>query len=98
VISLQITQLVWNESIIEHIAKHNILVEEVEEVCFERPLILKSKHTAKGDNPTYYALGQTEAGRYLFIMFIYLKRGRAMVVTAREMDQAERKYFQRRLR
>lgn len=93
---LQISQFVWNEDIIEHIAKHNVTPEEVEEVCFGQPLIVKSKQAAKGANPTYYALGQTETGRYLFIMFIYFKQGRAMVVTARDMDQAERKYYQRR--
>lgn len=96
VISLQISQLVWNEHIIEHIARHNVLTEEVEEVCFGQPLIMKSKQAVKGVNPTYYALGQTEAGRYLFIMFIYFKQGRAIIVTARDMDQAERKYYQRR--
>ena len=69
---------------------------EVEEVCFGQPIILKSKQPAKGVNPIYYALGQTDAGRYLFVMFIYLKQGRTMLVTAREMDQKEKKYYQRR--
>lgn len=93
---MQISQLVWNENIIEHIARHNVSPEEVEEVCFGQPLIVKSKQASKGPNPTYYALGQTENGRYLFVMFIYFKQGRAMVVTARDMDPAERKYYQRR--
>lgn len=70
--------------------------EEVEEVCFGQPLILKSRQSVKGLNPTYYVLGQTDTGRYLFIVFIYLRHGRAMLVTARDMDLTERKYFQRR--
>ncbi len=58
VISMQISQLVWNEDTIEHISRHNVLIEEVEEVCFGQPLILKSKQPSKGVNPIYYALGQ----------------------------------------
>ncbi|MDO9534833.1 MAG: hypothetical protein Q7J85_05760 [Bacillota bacterium] len=96
VTTMQISQLIWNENIIEHLARHNVLTEEVEEVCFDQPLIVKSKQTVKGVNQAYYALGQTVAGRYLFIMIVYFKQGRAMVVTARDMDQAERKYYQRR--
>jgi len=95
---VQISQLVWNEDILEHIARHNVTSGEVEEVCFGSPLILKSKKAAKGPNPIYYALGQTESGRYLFITFISFKHGRAMVITARDMDQTERKYYRRRVK
>ncbi|MGI9862073.1 BrnT family toxin [Moorella naiadis] len=92
-----ITRLVWNEEIIEHIAKHDVTPEEVEEVCFGQPLILKNKQPTKGLNPIYYALGQTESGRYLIVMFIYLNKGQAMVITARDMNKAERKQlYQRR--
>ncbi|HHW44888.1 MAG TPA: BrnT family toxin [Desulfotomaculum sp.] len=77
--------------------RHNVTPEEVEEVCFGNPLILKSKQDAKGRNPLYYALGRTESGRYLFIVFIRFKHGRAMVVTARDMNQYERKYYQRKV-
>ncbi|SFR18463.1 BrnT family toxin [Desulfoscipio geothermicus] len=93
---MEISQFIWNEDIIEHIAKHDVTPEEVEEVCFGRPLIIKNKQATKGINPTYYALGQTDTGRYLFVVFIYFKQGRAMVITARDMDQAERKYYKRR--
>jgi len=91
-----ITRLVWNDEIIEHIAKHDVIPEEVEEVCFGRPLILKSKQSTKGLNPIYYALGQTESERYLTVMFIYFKKGQAMVITARDMNQAERKQLYHR--
>lgn len=92
---MNISEFVWNNDIIKHIAKHNVTPEEVEEVCFSKILIIKSKQSSKGLNPTYYALGRTESGRYLFIMFIYFKRGRAMVVTARDMDNGEQKYYRR---
>lgn len=94
---MSISQLVWNEEIIEHIARHDVTPEEVEEVCFSGPLILRSKQAAKGNNPLYYALGRTESGRYLFIVFVRFKHARAMVVTARDMNQAEKKYYRGRV-
>ena len=92
---MNISEFVWNNDIIEHIARHNATPEEVEEICFGKPLIIKSKQPSKGINPIYYALGRTESGRYLFVMFIYFKRGKAMVVTARDMDHDEQKYYRR---
>ncbi len=97
-VPLKIYEFVWNDDIIEHIAKHDVTPEEVEEVCFDKPLIVKSRQAFKGLNPTYYALGITESGRYLFIMFIYFRKGRAMVVTARDMDHDERKYYRRHVK
>ncbi|MBI1742615.1 hypothetical protein HYR54_06050 [Candidatus Acetothermia bacterium] len=43
-----------------------------------------------------YAFGQTRAGRYLFIVFKHLSRGRAQVITARAMDQTEKRYYKKR--
>ncbi|HAG09606.1 MAG TPA: hypothetical protein DCK87_08625 [Desulfotomaculum sp.] len=97
---MQISQLVWNEDIIEHITRHNVTPEEVEEVCFGNPLILKSKQSTKGLNTLYYAMGRTDSGRHLFNVFTYFQRGRAMLITARDMDdmeQVERKYYRRRV-
>jgi len=94
---VQISQLVWNEDIIEHITRHNVTPEEVEEVCFGNPLILKSKQSTKGLNTLCYAMARTDSGRYLFIVFTYFQRGRAMLITARDMEQVERKYYRRRV-
>jgi len=61
---MKIRQIVWPEDRIEHIARHNVTPEEVEEVCFGQALVQRAK--SEGDNPIYYVLGQTFAGRYLF--------------------------------
>jgi len=57
---MNIYEFVWNNDIIEHIARHNVTSEEIEEVCFGKPLIIKSKQPSKGINPIFYALGRTE--------------------------------------
>jgi hypothetical protein len=68
--------------------------EELEEICFGRPLVQQAK--ARGENPVYYVLGQTEAGRYLFCVVIGFPDGRGYPVTARPMTRNEQRRFTRR--
>lgn len=88
---MRIHEFVWTEDRIEHIARHGVTPEEVEELCFGRPLILRAK--SEGENPVYYVLGQTTAGRYLFAVIIRFPDGKGYSVTARPMvDKEERRY------
>jgi uncharacterized DUF497 family protein len=41
----------------------------------------------------YLALGVTDAGRYLSVFFIYKKDRRALIVTARDMTEKERRRY-----
>lgn len=43
----------------------------------------------KGED-VYLALGQTDAGRYLAVFFVYKKSHDAIVISARDMDDKER--------
>jgi uncharacterized protein len=90
---MRIQQLIWPEERIEHIARHNITAEEVEEVCFGRPFVQRAK--SSGENPVYYVLGQTNAGHYLFCVIIQFPDGNGYPVTARLMTDAERRRFRK---
>jgi len=90
-----ITELLWDEETVLHIqSKHQVEPQEVEELCFAEdiPLI----EVGRGGAPIYYVLGQTLGGRYLFIVICYLFRGKAKVITARDMDQHEKRRYNRR--
>ena len=88
---MRIREFVWPEDRIDHIARHGVTLEEVEEACFGSPLIQRAK--SEGENPVYYVLGQTDAGRYLFSVVIRFPDGRGYPVTARPMtDKEERRY------
>ena len=53
----------------------------------------------KGDvvgEDVYLALGQTESGRYLSVFFIYKKNKNALVLSARDMAQKERRRYEKR--
>jgi uncharacterized protein len=72
----------------EHIwTKHGVTPEEVEEVCFSEPLVLR------GRDESYAVFGQTEAGRYLAV-FLYPKgSGVYSLATARDMTDRERRRY-----
>lgn len=88
---MQIANLIWDEDNVLHIARHKVLPEEVEEVCFS-----SIPQIEIGRGGLYYITGQTGSGRYLFIVVRYLGRGRAKVITARDMDDREKSRFKRR--
>ena len=88
-----IYSLIWSNENVEHIALHEVVPEEVEEVCMGNPLILSTP--SKGQNPVYYVLGQTKHGRYLFSVIIYFGKGRGYVVTSRDMSKKEKRRFKK---
>lgn len=90
---MRIEQLLWPRDRIEHIARHHVTPEEVEQVCFGHPLVLREK--SQGVNPVYYVLGQTDAGRYLFSVVIQFPDGNGYPVTARSMTEKEKRRYQR---
>ena len=80
----------WDEVNIGHIAEHNVTAEEVEEACFNDPFVLK------GRQKRYYVLGRADSGRYLVVIIQPKSREIVRVITARDMDKAERRRYLRR--
>jgi len=71
--------------------KHHVSTEEAEEVFFNRPrfYFVERGHVAGED--MYVALVQTDSGRYLSVFFIHKPGNLALVISARDMDAAERR-------
>ena len=88
---MKIYELIWSEDRIDHIARHSVTPEEVEDACFGVALVLRAK--SEGENPVYYVLGQTAAGRYLFCVVIQFPDGRGYPVTARSMTEKEKQRY-----
>ena len=89
---MNIREFVWPEDRIDHIARHGVAPEEVEEICFGRSLILRAK--SEGENPVYYVLGQTYNGIYLFCAIIHFPDGKGYPITARPMTDKEKRRYQ----
>jgi len=86
-----IEELIWPEDRVEHIARHGVQPEEVEEVCFGDALVQRAK--SRGKSPVYYVLGETSSGRHLFCAIIQFPGGKGFPVTARLMTRKEKKRY-----
>jgi uncharacterized protein len=58
---------------------------------FRVPLVLRAKAT--GQNPVYYLLGETDAGRLLFCVVIEFPGSKGYPVTARDMTTKEKRRY-----
>ena len=73
--------------------KHQVFTDEVEEIFRNVPRFkLIAKGLIAGEN-VYRALGQTDDGRYLAVFFIYKRGGKALPISARDMDTKERRSY-----
>lgn len=86
-----IKKLIWDEWNIEHIARHNVSPEEVEEVCKGKNLFNRWK------NKMYRVIGQTEEGRYLTILLATRPGQNYYPVTARDSTDREKKSFKKKI-
>jgi uncharacterized DUF497 family protein len=94
---MKIEGIIWLNQIVDKLAfKHQVETFEVEESLDGKP---KFRFVEKGDRKNedvYMALGQTEAGRYLTILFIYKQTKEALILSARKMANKERKMYDRK--
>ena len=91
-----IDKIIWLQQFVEKLGtKHGVKKTEVEEVLTNRPHF---RFVSKGDWPgedVYSAMGQTDAGRYLIVLFIKKPNRRALIISARNMDKTERRNYGR---
>ncbi len=93
---MRIDSFVWLEDIVEKLAaKHRVTPDEVEQVFDNRPAVRRmNKGHFRGED-VYRALGQTDTGRYLVVFFIHKLTDEVLILSARDMDDKERKSYAR---
>jgi uncharacterized DUF497 family protein len=74
-------------------AAHQVLWTEAEEVFFNEPLIVATDVLHSHQETRFFALGQTDAARPLFVVFT-VRTQQIRVISARDMSRRERKVFQ----
>ncbi len=93
---MKIVGLIWLEEIVEKLeVKHRVIPEEVEQVFKSQPRIRRMKTGHYRGEDVYRALGQTDAGRYLVVFFIHKMTGDALILSAHNMDDKERRSYAR---
>ncbi len=89
-----INKIIWKETFIKKIeGKHHLTIFEVEEILHGKKKVYRiAKGDVKGED-VYMALGKTSAGRYLSVFFILKKNRNVLPISARDMDNKERRKY-----
>jgi len=94
---MDIDDFVWLPDIVEKlIVKHDVTQNETEEVFFNRPHFRFVEAGHRPGEDVYAAGGQTDAGRYLIVFFVHKRAHTALILSARDMDRKERRYYDRK--
>lgn len=94
---MKIPGFIWLEDIVEKLdRKHRVQPYELSELFERHPYFrFVERGHRKGEN-VYAALGQTGEGIYLIVFFVYQPDKRALVLSARDMTNSERRMYERR--
>ena len=83
----------WDEgNLNKNWIKHQVSNAECEEMLFNMPLLVADDRKHSQSEERYYALGKTNEGRELFIVFT-LRNQKIRVISARDMNKKEREYY-----
>jgi uncharacterized DUF497 family protein len=85
---LSVRRLIWDAWNVAHIARHDVIPEEVEEVCHDEPM---TSETYKG---RLRVVGLTQSGRILAVILAPTPdAGVYYPITARPADRKERRNY-----
>lgn len=85
----------WDDGNIEkNWELHGVAFWESEEVFFNRPLVVSDDRQHSTSERRYRALGQTDAGRFLFISFT-VRNSTIRVISARNITRRETRAYER---
>jgi uncharacterized DUF497 family protein len=90
---MKIIEIIWLVQYVEKIErKHGVGIDEVEQIFANHPLARRIEKGDVKEEDLYRFLGQT-AGRHLAVFFIYKSGGKALIISARDMSDRERKHY-----
>lgn len=94
---MHIAEIVWLGNVVDKLRwKHGVELYEVEEALKRSPKIRFIEKGDREDENVFMALGQTETGRYLTILFIQKPIDKALILSARDMAPKERRRYGRK--
>ena len=94
-IIIKCTGFEWDEgNLLKNREKHGVSAPECEPVFFNKPLITGSNKKHSQQETRFFALGQTDTERLLFVVFT-IRNGLIRVISARNMNRKERKVYEK---
>lgn len=84
----------WDEgNVLKNWVTHRVTAAECEQIFFNRPLVVAEDVGHSQAEGRLYALGQTDAGRLLLVVFTF-RRNLIRVISARGMSKKEREEYE----
>ena len=84
----------WDEgNLVKNWERHRVSASECEQIFFNRPLVTAEDPRHSAREARFYALGHSDAGRRLFVVFTVRER-RIRVISARDMNRKEREVYE----
>ena len=84
----------WDEgNIFKNWEKHRVSAAECEQVFFNLPMVVVPDEKHSHEEVRFYALGQTDSKRLLFVVFA-VRNKLIRVISARDMNRNERKVYE----
>jgi uncharacterized DUF497 family protein len=83
----------WDEvNIQKNWESHKVTPEKAADIFFQEPLVVRSDVRHSKGEKRYYALGETGAGRRLFVAFT-IRRKLIRVISVRDMNRNETEVY-----
>lgn len=94
---MKLEGIIWLRDVVDKLLlKHHVDTEEVEQMLSRKSKFRFVEKGKKEDEDVYMALGQTNEGRYLAVLFLYKKTKEALILSARDMAKKERKQYDKK--
>lgn len=74
--------------------KHKVKNYECEQIFFNQPIIVTYDIKHSNTEQRFYALGQTDLGRKLFVVFT-IRNKKIRIISARDMSKKEREIYRK---
>ncbi|EHO43102.1 BrnT family toxin [Caldithrix abyssi] len=76
--------------------KHQVANSECEQIFFNKPFLVYHDTRHSDAEHRFYALGQTDLGRKLFVVFT-IRNKQIRIISARDMSKKEREIYRKML-
>jgi hypothetical protein len=84
----------WDKgNLLKNWEEHGVTGSECEQIFFNHPRVIASDFKHSGKEDRYFVLGQTDAGRFLFVVFM-MRKNLVRIISARDMSRKERKVYE----
>ncbi|WP_456439203.1 BrnT family toxin [Caldithrix abyssi] len=76
--------------------KHHMANSECEQIFFNKPFLVHHDSRHSDTEHRFYALGQTDLGRKLFVVFT-IRNKQIRIISARDLSKKEREIYRKML-